>query len=64
MIISPSLADGKGIEYVRGSFNRYDPDYLFYKGKVYRWQQSRKYPKHHLGEGYSDHLPIYALFRL
>ncbi|MDD5716318.1 MAG: endonuclease/exonuclease/phosphatase family protein [Sulfuricurvum sp.] len=64
IIISPALADGIGIEYVQGSFNRYDPDYLFYKGKIYRWQQSRKYPKHHLGEGYSDHLPIYADFRL
>lgn len=64
IIISPALADGAGIEYVQGSFNRYDPDYLFSKGKVYRWQQSRKYPKHHLGEGYSDHLPIFALLRL
>lgn len=64
IIISPALADGQGIEYVKGSFNRYDPEYLFYKGKIYRWQQSRKHPKHHLGEGYSDHLPIYALFRM
>lgn len=64
IIISPALADGKGIEYVRGSFERFDAPYLFYKGKVYRWQQSRNYPKHHLGEGYSDHLPIFALFRL
>jgi endonuclease/exonuclease/phosphatase family metal-dependent hydrolase len=64
IIISPSLTDGKGIEYVRGSFNRYEADFLFYKGKVYRWQKSRKYPKHHLGEGYSDHLPIYATFKI
>ncbi len=64
IIIPHSLADGRGIEYVSGSFNRYDPDYLFYKGKIYRWQQSRCYPKHHIGEGYSDHLPIFALFRL
>ena len=62
MIISPSLADGKGIEYVQGSFGRFDAPYLFYKGKPYRWQQSRKYPKHHLGEGYSDHLAIFAKF--
>jgi endonuclease/exonuclease/phosphatase family metal-dependent hydrolase len=60
MIISPSLADGKGLEYVRGSFGRFDAPYLFYKGKPYRWQQSRKFPKHHLGEGYSDHLAIFA----
>jgi len=64
IIISPALADGIGIEYIEGSFDRYSPDYLFAKGKVYRWQQSRRYPKHHLGEGYSDHLPIYARFRL
>lgn len=64
IIISPALADGKGIEYVRGSFGRFDEPYLFNKGKVYRWQQSRNYPKHHLGEGYSDHLPIFALFRI
>lgn len=63
IIIPHALADGTGIEYVEGSFNRYDPDYLFNKGKVHRWQQSRRYPKHHLGEGYSDHLPISALFR-
>jgi len=64
IIISPALADGIGIEYIEGSFDRYSPDYLFAKGKVYRWQQSRRYPKHHLGEGYSDHIPIYARFRL
>lgn len=62
IIISPTLSDGKGVEYVRGSFGRFDAPYLFYKGKLYRWQQSRKYPKHHLGEGYSDHLAIFAKF--
>lgn len=62
MIISPSLADGKELEYVRGSFGRFDAPYLFYKGKPYRWQHSRKFPKHHLGEGYSDHLAIFAKF--
>ncbi|HQS66367.1 MAG TPA: endonuclease/exonuclease/phosphatase family protein [Sulfuricurvum sp.] len=60
IIISPALADGKGLEYVHGSFTRFEEPYLFYKGKMYRWQQSRKHPKHHLGEGYSDHLPLSA----
>ena len=60
IIISPALADGKGLEYLQGSFAKFEAPYLFYKGKLYRWQQSRKYPKHHLGEGYSDHLPISA----
>lgn len=64
MIISPALADGEGLEYVRGSFQRFEADFLFYKGKPYRWQHSKTHPKHHLGEGYSDHLPIYALFRM
>lgn len=64
IIIPPALADGKGIEYVQGSMQRFTAPYLFQKGKIYRWQQSRKYPKHHLGEGYSDHLPIYALFKI
>lgn len=64
IIIPHTLADGIGIEYIEGSFERYSPDYLFSKGKVYRWQQSRSYPKHHLGKGYSDHLPVFALFRL
>ena len=64
MIISSTLIDGKGIEYVKGSFKRFEKPYLFYKGKPYRWQQSRKKPKHHLGEGYSDHLPITATLRV
>lgn len=64
IIISPALADGKGIEYVQGSMQRFTAPYLFQKGKIYRWQQSRKYPKHHFGEGYSDHLPIYAVFKI
>ncbi len=64
IIISPALADGKGIEYVRGSFKRFEQPYLFYKGKPYRWQQSRTKPKHHTGEGYSDHLPVTATLRV
>lgn len=64
MIISSGLVDEKGIEYVRGSFQRFEADFLFYKGKLYRWQQTKRYPKTHIGEGYSDHLPIFALFKV
>lgn len=64
IIISPALANDNGIEYVRGSFTRFTPEYLFNKGKVYRWQQSKSYPKHHTGEGYSDHLPVSAVFEV
>jgi len=62
IIISPRLADNNGIEYVKQSFNKFDPPYLFRKKTIFRWQRSRKYPKHHTGKGYSDHLPIYASF--
>jgi endonuclease/exonuclease/phosphatase family metal-dependent hydrolase len=60
IIISPGLHDGKGIEYVTGSFHKFAPNYLFKKRSIYRWQRSKKYPKHHTGKGYSDHLPITA----
>ncbi|MEE8588175.1 MAG: endonuclease/exonuclease/phosphatase family protein [Sulfurimonadaceae bacterium] len=62
IIISPKLVNGKGLEYKERSFKKFDAPYLFKKKKIYRWQRSRKYPKHHMGKGYSDHLPIYATF--
>jgi len=65
IIVSPKLADGKGLEYVRGSFAVFAPRYLLTaKGVPYRWQRSRARPVHHTGKGYSDHLPIYADFAL
>jgi len=64
IIISSGLSDGKGLEYVPKSFNRFAADYLFKKKKIYRWQQSRRYPKHHTGKGYSDHLAVFAEFEL
>jgi len=62
MIISPGLHDGRGVDYLKGSFKTFDAPYLFTKKGLFRWQQSRQYPKHHTGEGYSDHLPLFALF--
>jgi endonuclease/exonuclease/phosphatase family metal-dependent hydrolase len=64
IIISPRLTDGKGIEYISGSFQKFDAPYLFKNKKIYRWQRSRSYPKHHTAKGYSDHLPIYARFNV
>jgi len=64
IIITKGLSDQRGIEYIKNSFNRFDPDYLFKRNSPYRWQRSRKYPKHHTGKGYSDHLPIYADFKI
>ncbi len=62
IIISAGLHDGKGVEYEKGSFERFTPDYLFQKRSIYRWQRSKQHPKHHTGKGYSDHLPILATF--
>lgn len=68
IIISPSLADNKGLEYKKQSFNSFTKPYLFHikKGKkqLFRWQMSYKYPKHHLGKGYSDHLALVAEFEV
>jgi len=62
MIISPGLSDKRGIEYAFNSFDHFAPKYLFKKKYLFRWQKSKKHPKHHIGQGYSDHLPIYATF--
>ncbi len=60
MLIPSTLHDGRGWDYVRGSFHPYKPKYLFGKyGQVNRW--AYKHGKH-LGKGYSDHLPIVARF--
>ncbi len=64
ILISSALNDGKKIEYKKGSFNKLTSPYLFKKKNIYRWQKSKNYPKHHLGKGYSDHLPIYADFKI
>ena len=62
IIVSKGLYDDKGISYIDNSFNKFDPDYLF-KGKaLYRWQRTKRGKGRHLGQGYSDHLAIYAYF--
>jgi len=62
ILLPAALYDGGGISYVDGSFDRYAPDRLFHKRGIYRWQRARKGRGKHLGQGYSDHLPIYADF--
>jgi endonuclease/exonuclease/phosphatase family metal-dependent hydrolase len=62
IIVPASLHDGGSWEYQKGSFGVFKPDYLFGKrGRVKRWEY--KHGKH-TGKGYSDHLPVYALFSL
>jgi len=60
ILLPPSMFDAKGIDYVNNSFGVLKYPYLFHKkGYIHRWQ-IKKYQ--HQGKGYSDHLPIYALF--
>jgi len=60
ILLPPTLFDGKGLDYVDNSFAVFKPHYLFHKrGYINRWEyKSGK----HTGRGYSDHLPIYAIF--
>ncbi len=62
IIIGYGLYDDKGISYIDNSFNRFTPDYLFRQGKIFRWQIDKRWSGMHMGLGYSDHLPIFALF--
>ena len=60
ILLPQSLFDGKGIDYVNNSFAVFKAPYLFTKeGWIRQWEyQNGK----HKGKGYSDHLPIYAVF--
>jgi len=62
IIVCKALYDCKGISYIDNSFDKFDPDYLFKRNAVYRWQRAKNGKGKHLGEGYSDHLPIFAYF--
>ncbi len=63
IIIPKSLIDHHGIEYNQRSFKRFMPAYLVKGRKIFRWKFSHRGGfKHHVGEGYSDHLPIIATF--
>lgn len=60
IVLPPTLFDQKGIEYVNNSFKVFRKEYLFTKrGYINRWEYKKG---KHKGEGYSDHLPVYAYF--
>lgn len=71
IIIGPGLYDHKGLTYVDGSFDIPQADHPFAEmlfneqGRTKRWMARREGPftKHAIG-GFSDHLPIYARFRI
>jgi len=60
ILLPASMFDGRGIDYVNGSFKVFKAPYLFTKkGYINSWEiKSGK----HTGKGYSDHLPIVATF--
>ncbi|MDX2439153.1 MAG: helix-hairpin-helix domain-containing protein [Desulfobacterales bacterium] len=62
IIVSKGLYDNKGISYNDNSFNKFQPNYLFKRKAVYRWQRAKRGRGRHLGKGYSDHLPIFVYF--
>jgi predicted extracellular nuclease len=65
IILPRGLYDNKGIAYIDNSFDKFDPDFLFDgRRNIFRWQQADKGRGRHLGKGYSDHLPIFALFSI
>lgn len=64
ILIPKALTDLKGIDYKPSSFNVFQKLYMLdEKGAPKRWQITDKGRGEHLGIGYSDHLPISAIFQ-
>ena len=63
ILISPALFDTKKVSYIPNSFTVFKPNYLYENNIVKRWQMNENtLNTSHKGEGFSDHLPIYAKF--
>ncbi len=63
IIISKTLSDGKNIDYKTSSMSLFIKPYMLDNdGNPKRWQISNKGKGVHLGEGFSDHLPVTAIF--
>lgn len=61
IIVNSALFDNKKLSYIPNSFNVFKASYLFRNNQLFRWDIKNN---KHLGNGYSDHLPIYALFSI
>ncbi len=62
IIVSKNLFDDKGVEYKPKSFGIFREKYLIDKyGYPKRWKLTKK--KVHVGVGFSDHLPIFAVLQ-
>lgn len=64
ILLPGALYDSRGISYIDNSFRLFNWDgRLLSNNRPFRWQVFRKKGVNlHTGKGYSDHLPIYALF--
>ncbi len=62
IIVSPGLYDGQGVSYIDNSFDKFDPGCLFHGSRIKRWQREDRGRGRHLGQGFSDHLPVFAWF--
>jgi len=63
IIIPKTLLDRKGIEYKSGSLNVFIRSYMLDEnGHPNRWQISNRGRGEHQGIGFSDHLPLTAIF--
>jgi len=58
MLLSEGLFDGKGLDFVCGSFGALYEKPFIKDGTPYRWQITDRGKGKHLGKGYSDHLPL------
>ena len=61
ILLPYALFDDKNISYLKNSYNLFNPTYLYKNNSIQRWKINHE-TKTHQGIGYSDHLPIYALF--
>ncbi len=65
LLIASTLYDSQGIDYKSHSFEVFKRPYMLdEKGNPKRWQVSDRGKGEHLGFGFSDHLPITAIFQI
>lgn len=62
IIIPETLFDKKGINYRDNSFYVFKPPYLYSDKEINRWKRAKSGNAWHVGDGYSDHLPLVATF--
>lgn len=63
ILIPSALFDNKKISYIPNSFKVFKPEYLYENNEINRWEMiDNDTYKIHKGDGFSNHLPIFAFF--